>query len=154
MDNFLLNTGFSRFHFVPNVYTKKVGIHIIILVLYVDDLIFTISDPKLLNHVKTNLKKNFERIDLDFLQYFLNLQVLQTKEGNFLSQYKYACDLLCFFHMEYFKSAPSPFQPGVKLVSTCTSPEVDATLYHQLVGSLLYLTHISLDVSFTVGIVA
>jgi hypothetical protein len=41
----------------PNVYTKKVGIHLIILVLYVDDLILTGSDPKLLNHVKTNLKK-------------------------------------------------------------------------------------------------
>ena len=43
--------------------------------------------------------------------------------------------------MEYCKPSPSPFQSGVKLSLTCTSPEVDATLYHQLVGSLLYLTH-------------
>jgi hypothetical protein len=60
MDNFLLDTGFSRCHSDLNVYTKKVGIHLIILVLYVDGLILTGSDPKLLNHVKTNLKKNFE----------------------------------------------------------------------------------------------
>jgi hypothetical protein len=30
MDNFLLDTRFSRCHFDPNVYTKKVGSHLII----------------------------------------------------------------------------------------------------------------------------
>ena len=71
----------------------------------------------------------------------MGLQVLQTKEGIFLSQSKYACDLLRRFHMEGCKQAPSPFQSGVKISATCTSPEVDATLYRQLVCSLLYLTH-------------
>eukprot|EP00253_Pinus_taeda_P020764 PITA_20764 len=42
--------------------------------------------------------------------------------------------------MEDCKPAPSPFQSGVKLSVSCTSPEVDATLYRQLVGKLLYLT--------------
>jgi hypothetical protein len=60
MDSFLLDTIFSRFHYDPNFYTKKVGSHIIILVIYVDDLILNGSDPKLLNHVKNNLKKKFE----------------------------------------------------------------------------------------------
>ena len=53
--------------------------------------------------------------------------------------------------MEDCKPAPSPFQSGVKISTTCTSPKVDATLYRQLVGSLLYLTHSRLDVSFAVG---
>ena len=44
MDNFLISTGFSRFHSDPNVYNKKVGSHLIIFVLYVDDLILTASD--------------------------------------------------------------------------------------------------------------
>ena len=90
-------------------------------------------------------------IDLGHLHYFLGLQVLKTKEGIFLSQSKYACDLLCHFHKEDCKPAPSPFQYGVKIFATCTSPELDATLYHQLVGSLLYLTHSCLDLSFAVG---
>jgi hypothetical protein len=85
MDNFLIDIGFSRCHSDPNVYTKKVGSHLIILVLYVDDLILTGSDSKLLNHVKTSLKKKFEMTDLGFLHYFLGLQVLQTNEGIFLS---------------------------------------------------------------------
>ena len=85
MDSFLLDIGFSRCHSDPNVYTKKIGNHLIILVLYVDDLILIGSDPKLITHVKSSLKQNFEMLDLGHLHYFLGLQVLQTKEGIFLS---------------------------------------------------------------------
>ena len=67
-------------HSDPNVYTKKVGNHLIILVLYVDDLILTSSGPKLITHVKSSIKQNFEMLDLGYLHYFLGLQVLQTKE--------------------------------------------------------------------------
>eukprot|EP00253_Pinus_taeda_P001949 PITA_01949 len=110
--------------------------------------------PNLINHVKSSLKKKFEMTDLGHLHYFLGLQVLQSKEGISLSQSKYACDLLRFFHMEDCKPAPSPFQSGVKLSVYCTSPEVDATLYRQFVGKLLYLTHTRPDLSFVVGLVA
>eukprot|EP00253_Pinus_taeda_P035870 PITA_35870 len=56
--------------------------------------------------------------------------------------------------MEECKPVPSPFQSGVKLSVSCSSPEVDATLYRQLVGKLLYLTHTRPDLSFAVGLVA
>ena len=92
--------------------------------------------------------------DIGHLYYFLGLQVLQFKEGISLSQSKYACDLLRHFHIEYCKSAPSPFQSRAKISVTCNSPEVDATLYHQLVGKLLYLTHTHPDLSFVVGLIS
>jgi hypothetical protein len=60
MDNFLLDTNFSRWNYDPNVYTEKVRIHLIILFIYVNDLILTGSGPKLLNHVKSRLKNKFE----------------------------------------------------------------------------------------------
>jgi hypothetical protein len=154
MEKFLIDIGISRCHSNPNVYTKKVGSHLIILVLYVDDLILIGSDSKILNHVKTILKKKFEMTYLGFLHYFLGLQVLQTNEGIILSRSKYACDLLRCFHMDDCKPAPSPFQSRVKLTSTCTSLEVDATMYSQLVGRLLYLTHTLLDLYFVVGLVS
>eukprot|EP00253_Pinus_taeda_P027095 PITA_27095 len=154
MDSFLLESGFSRCHFDNTVYTKKVGKSLIILVLYGDDLILTSSDPNLINHVKSSLKNKFEMTDLGHLHYFLGLQVLQSKEGIFVSRSKYACDLLHHFHMEDCKLAPSPFQSGAKISVTCTSPEVDATLYRQLVGKLLYLTHTRPELSFAVGLVA
>jgi hypothetical protein len=73
IENFLIYTRFSRCHYNPNVYTKKVRSHLIICVLYVVYLILTGSDSKNLNHVKTNLKKKFEMMDLSFLHYFLGL---------------------------------------------------------------------------------
>eukprot|EP00253_Pinus_taeda_P004283 PITA_04283 len=86
MDRSLLESCFSRCHSENTIYTKKVGKSLIILVLYVDDLILTGSDPNLINHVKSSLKKKFEMTDLGHLHYFLGLQVLQSKEGIFLSQ--------------------------------------------------------------------
>eukprot|EP00253_Pinus_taeda_P005540 PITA_05540 len=86
MDSFLLESGLSRCYSDNTVYTKKVGNSLIILVLYVDDLILTVSDPNLINHVKSSLKKKFEMTDLGHLHYFLGLQVLQSKEGISLSQ--------------------------------------------------------------------
>eukprot|EP00253_Pinus_taeda_P018456 PITA_18456 len=86
MDSFLLESCFSRCYSDNTVYTKKVGNSLIILVLYVDDLILTGSDPNLINHVKSSLKKKFEMTDLGHLHYFLGLQVLQSKEGISLSQ--------------------------------------------------------------------
>jgi hypothetical protein len=73
MDNFLITNGFSRCQSDPNVYTKKLGNHRIILFLYVDDLILTSSDSKLLNHVKTRLENKFEMTDFGFLHYGLLL---------------------------------------------------------------------------------
>jgi hypothetical protein len=45
MDRFLLVIDFYKCYSNPNSYTKKVGDHIVILFLYVDDLILTGSDP-------------------------------------------------------------------------------------------------------------
>ena len=130
MDCFLLDNRFSQCHYDPNVYTKKVGIQLIILVLYVDALIFTNNDPKLLTHVKSSIKKKFEMTYLGYLHCFLGLQVLQTKEGISLSQSKYAYDLLHQFHMVYCKLSTYPSESRVKLATSCDRLEVDATLYH------------------------
>eukprot|EP00253_Pinus_taeda_P003920 PITA_03920 len=154
MDSFLLETGFSRCHSDNTVYTKKVGKSLIILVLYFDDLILIGSDPNLINHGNSSLKKKFEMTYLGHLHYFLGLQVLQSKEGISLSQSKYACNILRHFHMEDYKPTPSPFYSGAKLSVTYTSPEADSTLYRQLVGKILYMTHTCPDLSFVVGLIA
>jgi hypothetical protein len=65
--------------------------------------------------------------------------------------------LVTFFVAFTWMIVNQPLLPSslrVKLTATCTSPEVDATLYRQLVGSLLYLTHTHPDLSFDVGLVA
>lgn len=59
IDSFLLDTRFSRCHSNNNVYAKRVGDHLIILVLYVDDLVLIGGDPKLMSNVNYILKNTF-----------------------------------------------------------------------------------------------
>jgi hypothetical protein len=153
MNRFLLDANFSRSHFDPTVYIiKKVGNNLIILVLYFDDLILTGSDPKLLSHVNSSLPKKFEMTNRIFALFSWPPSL--PNQGRNFSFPIYVCDLLHYFHMEYCKPSPSPFQFGVKFIATYTTSEVDATWYHRLVGILLYLSHTYPDISFVIGLVA
>jgi hypothetical protein len=52
------------------------------------------------------------------------------------------------------KSTLTPFLSGVILEDGGDTPLVESTLYIQLVGSLLYLSHSRLDLSYVVGAVS
>ena len=69
--------------------------------------------------------------DLGLLHYYLGLQIWHMEDGMFLSQPKYATDLLAHFHMSDCKFSLTPFQSGVKLNVECTTPLVDAIIYRQ-----------------------
>eukprot|EP00253_Pinus_taeda_P036158 PITA_36158 len=85
--------------------------------------------------------------DIGPLHFFLGLEISQDAIGIKLSQAKYAWDLLKRFHMTDCKPAPTPFLFGVRLEDGGDTPLVDNTLYRQLMGSLLYLTHSRSDLS-------
>jgi hypothetical protein len=85
---------------------------------------------------------------------FLGIEISQDASGIKLSQAKYARDLLEVFHMTDYKSASTPFLSGVKLEDGGETPLVDNTLYKQLVGIFLYLTHSRPDLSYAVGTVS
>eukprot|EP00253_Pinus_taeda_P035013 PITA_35013 len=122
MDSFLLDTSFSSCHYDNTVYTKKVGKSLIILVLYIEDLILTGSDPNLINHVKSSLKKQFEMTDIGHLHYFLGLQVLQSKEGISLSQSNVEeSPLLVGFTDFDWAGDPNDWKPTVGYVFTLGS---------------------------------
>ena len=88
--------------------------------------------------------------DLGLLSQFLGLEIAQTKHGIKLYQYKYDLDFLNKFNMKYYKPSKSPFLLGVKLEETGSFPMVNNTLYRQLIGCLLYLTHTRTDISYVV----
>ena len=70
MDGFLHNLGFSKRTNDSNLYFKVVHNHILILVLYVDDLFLT-GEEELIAQCQRELTSEFEMKDLDLMHYFL-----------------------------------------------------------------------------------
>ena len=124
-----------------NVYMPRTTDSLLLLFLYVDDLLITDRSTSTLAAVKGILHDRFLMMDMGALHFFLGLEISHDASGIKLSQAKYAQDLLERFHMTDCKSALTPFVFGVKLEDGRNTPLVDNTLYRQLVGSLLYLTH-------------
>eukprot|EP00253_Pinus_taeda_P002505 PITA_02505 len=148
MDSFLLSQNFERCKSDPNVYMLRTHDSLLILVWYVDDLLITGSSVSAIAAVKRTLHDRFLMTDMGPLHFLLDLEISQDATGIKLSQAKYAWDLLEIFHMTDCKPAPPPFLSGVRLEDGGDTPLVDSTLYRQLVGSLLYLTHSRLDLSY------
>eukprot|EP00253_Pinus_taeda_P019211 PITA_19211 len=123
-------------------------------VLYVDDLLITGSSTSVITNIKTALHKRFSMTDMGLLNFFLGLEIHQRDSGITIFQPKYVRDLLARFDMSDCKPTATPFLSGIKLENGKDTPLVDCTLYRQLVGSLLYLTHSRPDLSYAVGAVS
>eukprot|EP00253_Pinus_taeda_P031498 PITA_31498 len=123
---------------------------LLILVLYVDDLLITGSLDSAIAAVKRVLHDKFLVMDMDPLHFFLGLEISQDAIRIKLSYAKYARDLLERFHMTNCKPTLTPFLFGLCLRDGGDTPLVDSTLYRQLVGSLLYLTHSRPNLSYVV----
>ena len=64
----------------------------------------------------------------------------QSVDGIFLGQGKYVVEILNRFGMMECKAMATPMASNLKLLSDASLESVDATMYHQMIGSLMYLT--------------
>lgn len=67
---------------------------LLIVYLYEDDMIYISTRERLLNEFWTSMKKKFETINFGLFPYFFGLEVEQKHDSFFVSQRKYANDLL------------------------------------------------------------
>lgn len=88
------------------------------------------------------------------LTYFLGLQVKQTEEGIFVSQSKYAKNLIHKFGLESVKNRRTPIGTTVKFNKDDEGVAIDQSMYRSMICSLLYLTASRLYISLSVGICA
>ena len=99
IDSYLLENGFEKCEGEPTLYIKEKDGKLLIVVLYVDDLIFTGNDDYLVENFKTVMKDEFEMTDMGLLRYFLGIEVEQNEKGIFISQAKYVNQVLERFNM-------------------------------------------------------
>lgn len=155
IDNYFTSQGFRRSLSEPTLYIKTQGTtDTLIVSLYVDDLIYTGNNEKMVKQFKEDMMKTFEMSDLGTMHYFLGIEVNQNEEGIFVSQKKYTENILMKFRMHDCKPVATPVVTNEKLQKEDGSPKADASLYRSLIGSLLYLSATRPDIMYATSLLS
>ena len=107
--------------------------------IYVDDIVFGVMSHRMVDHFVEHMSSEFEMSLVGELTYFLGLQVKQTCNRTFISQTKYAKNLVKKFGLEFATLRLILVGTHTKISRHECSNNVDQTLYKSMIGSLLYL---------------
>jgi hypothetical protein len=150
IDTYLLQMGFEKSDADPKLYYIIRGEDMLILILYVDDL-FVIGAEDIIAECKLGLASEFEMSAIGLMHYFLGMEVWQEEGHIFLRHGKYTADILSRFQMEDCRPMSTPMVTNWKKLSASDSQLVDATVYRQLIRSLMYLVNTRPDICFVVN---
>ncbi|XP_021979882.1 uncharacterized mitochondrial protein AtMg00810-like [Helianthus annuus] len=120
------------------------------LLLYVDDIILTASEPSLLARIISSLSSTFSMTDLGQLHHFLGIIATRDINGLFLSQAQNTREILQRASMSNCKPCSMPVDTSTKLRCTTGTRLTDGTLYRQLAGALQDLTFTRPDITYVV----
>lgn len=123
------------------------------LLLYVDDMLLTGSNPQLIDLLLAQLSEVFRMKDMGSLQYFLGLQAHFHDNGVFLCQEKYATDLLVTAGMQDCSPIATslPLRPDKVLGQDVNFS--DPSYFRSLAGKLQYMTLTRPDIQYAVNFV-
>nr|GEU32230.1 putative ribonuclease H-like domain-containing protein [Tanacetum cinerariifolium] len=150
LSTYLLDNGFGRGAIDKTLFIKHIQDDILLVQVYVDDIIFGSTKRSLSTKFEQLMHKRFQMSSMKKLTFFLGLQVEQQKDGIFLSQDKYVCDILLKFGFSSVKSASTPMETHKPLSKDAGGTNVDVYLYRSMIGSLMYLTSSRPDIMFAV----
>jgi hypothetical protein len=137
---FLFSKGFEMGKIDKTLFLLRQGDHILIVQVYMDDTVFGGSSHSLVARFVEDMSKEFEMSMMGELQFFLELQIKQAKEGTFVHQAKYTKDILKKFKMDDSKPLSTPMSMTTALDADEDGEPVDQKEYQSMIGSLLYLT--------------
>ncbi|GJW43310.1 retrovirus-related pol polyprotein from transposon TNT 1-94 [Tanacetum coccineum] len=118
--------------------TKK-GEDILLVQIYVDDITFGSTKPKLSKKFEKLMHNKFEMSMMGELKFFLGIQIHQSTHGIFINQAKYAQEILKKHGMNSCDSTGTPMATKL-LDADLSGTPVDQTKYRSMVRVLMYLT--------------
>ena len=140
IDSYLKQHEYKRGVTDSNLYINFEDKNMIIVIVYVDDIIFG-SDLQILSkNFASEMNKEFQMSMFVEWTFFLGLEFSQSDKGIFIIQTKYIKDMLKKFKLEDYKLVSTPMVIGCKLSKDDESLEVDHTMYRSMIGILLYVT--------------
>ncbi|KAG7589577.1 GAG-pre-integrase domain [Arabidopsis suecica] len=150
---YLLEFGFTCSMSDPSLFVYTKGKDIIMLLLYVDDMAITGNNSDTLATLLLELNKRFRMKDMGKLNYFLGIQAQFHSGGLFLSQQKYAEDLLAVAGMLDCAPMPTPLPLQLNKVPNQEDKFENPTYFRSLAGKLQYLTLTRPDIQYAVNFV-
>ncbi|KAK3019009.1 hypothetical protein RJ639_003617 [Escallonia herrerae] len=120
------------------------------ILIYVDDILLARNDLQEIERLKKFLLKCFRIKDLGDLKYFLGIEFSRSKKGIFMSQRKYALDILQDSGLLGVRPDKFPMEQNLKLTSTDGILLSDPTKYRRLIGRLIYLSVTRPDIVYSV----
>ncbi|KAJ9548588.1 hypothetical protein OSB04_021131 [Centaurea solstitialis] len=99
LSTFLLSKGFVRGKIDSTLFLKKYPKHIFLVQIYVDDIIFGSTNPKLCEKFELLMKSEYKMSMMGELIFFLGLQIKQSEKGIFINQGKYVHEMLKKFDL-------------------------------------------------------
>ncbi|KAK6161335.1 hypothetical protein DH2020_004716 [Rehmannia glutinosa] len=151
---FLLHVGFQRGSVDKTLFIKKEKQHLVIAQVYVDDIVFGSTSDFLKDEFVKSMSSTFEMSLVGELNFFLGLQIKQMPDGIFITQNKYAKNLVKRFGLDNKKHMKTPMGTNEKLSKDESGTPIYPTLYRSMIGSLLYLTASRPDISYSVCVFA
>ena len=121
------------------------------ILVYVDDLVFTGNDTTFVQSLIQQLGAQFSLKDMGPLNFFLDMEVVSTCAGLFLSQHQYIRDLLSRTSMVGAKDVSTPLSTGISLKLDDGTAFVNSGDFRRVLGSLQYLSLTRPDISFVVN---
>ncbi|GKE81793.1 ribonuclease H-like domain-containing protein [Tanacetum coccineum] len=115
LNGYATRAGFSHSRCDSLLFIYTQGSQVAYLLIYVDDIILTAYSSAPLQQIIDSLHKEFDMTDLGALNYFLGISATRHSTGLFLSQKKYALQLLERAHMVHCNPSRTPVDTGSKL---------------------------------------
>ncbi|KAL6312208.1 hypothetical protein AAG906_025550 [Vitis piasezkii] len=147
------STGYAQSLADYSLFTRKQGKSFIALLIYVDDILITGNDPVSIATTKKFLHSHFHLKDLGDLKYFLGIEVSASKNGIFISQRKYALEIIEDAGLLGIAPIDTLMERGLKL-SDKSDLLKDQGRYRRLVGRLIYLTVSRPDITYAVHVLS
>ncbi|GJU57724.1 retrovirus-related pol polyprotein from transposon TNT 1-94 [Tanacetum coccineum] len=137
---FLISQQFSKGAIDPTLFTRHAGNDLLLVQIYVDDIIFASTNTAMCNEFANQMTTKFKMSMMGQMSLFLGLQISQCPRGIFINQSKYASEIVKKYGLNSTDSVETPMIEIKKLDEDLHGKQVDATLNHGMIGSLMYLT--------------
>lgn len=140
-------SDYSLFRFIKGDSSVRV-------LVYVDDLIIAGNNLSMMMKFKAYLSECFKMKDLGKAKYFLGTEIARGPQGMFLTQRKYALDIIAEAGLLGCKPVATPMEQNHRLLSEEGPAYENPSRFRKFVGKLVYLAITRPELSYSIHVLS